>query len=488
MRGRPATARPNCRVLASDVPVQQARMQAVAARPGTLAGLRFRLPCVAAMTAPGHFPPDLGADGDPGDDTALLDCAQRHAFGYFEAATDPASGLVADSTQPGSPCSIAGLGMALTAGPVAVERGWTSRARCAAAALRTLRFLAQADMSGTPGASGHRGFYFHFLDMRTGTRAWRSELSSVDTAFLMAGALAAARYFDRADADEAGIRATAALLAERVDWNWMCNTDGAICHGWKPERGFLRYHWAGYNESLLMMVLALGSERHPVPVSTWDAWTAGYRWRRLYGHEHLAAGPLFIHQYPQLWMDLRGVRDAFMRAHDCDYFENSRRATLVQREYAIRNPKGLPGYGADSWGLSACHGPGPRDVVVDGRRRRLLGYAARGAPHGPDDGTLAPSAAVASLPFAPELALRALRHAGGRADDRLDRAFNPGGPDGRGPPAWISPWRFALDNGPLLLMIENHRSGLPWRLMRGDATLRRGLERADFRGGWLEQE
>ncbi|MEO5689749.1 MAG: glucoamylase family protein [Burkholderiaceae bacterium] len=440
----------------------------------------------SSPTAPTPTRAETEADIDV---ATLIDQAQRHAFGYFEATTDAVSGLVLDSTQPDSPCSIAGVGMALTAYPIAVERGWMTRAQGVSITLKTLRFLADADMSGSPRSTGHRGFYFHFLDMRTGTRAWKSELSSIDTSFLIAGVIAAAAYFDRYTAHEAEIRAAATQLEERVDWAWMRNSDGAICHGWKPERGFLRYHWRGYNEGLLMMAMALGSRHHGVPVSTWDEWLQGYRWRRIYGHEHLAAGPLFIHQYSHMWMDLRGLQDAFMRDRGIDYFENSRRATLVQREYAIRNPKHFKDYGHNCWGLTASDGPGPREIVVDGRKRRLLGYAARGAPYGPDDGTVAPWAAAASLPFAPDVVLPMMQHSARTArahpNDLPGRSFNPSWVDGKGAPGWVSPWRFALSSGPVVLMLENYRSGLPWSLMRGNAAIRRGLEQADFRGGWL---
>ena len=441
------------------------------------------------MKAPPPHPPPPHDRDDDLDIATLIERAQRHSFGYFEETTDPVSGLVLDSTQPDSPCSITGVGMALTGYPIAVERGWMTRAQGVAITLKTLRFFADADMSGSPGSTGHRGFYFHFLDMRTGTRAWKSELSSIDTAFLIAGALAAAGYFDRDTTHEAEIRATARMLEERVDWAWMRNSDGGICHGWKPERGFLRYHWAGYCEGLLMMALALGSERHPVPASTWDAWLKGYRWRRIYGHEHLAAGPLFIHQYSHMWIDFRGIQDAFMRSKGIDYFENSRRATLVQREYAIRNPKRFRHYGQNCWGLTACDGPGPREITINGRKHKLLAYAARGAPFGPDDGTVAPWGAAASLPFAPEVVIPTMQHVAHMVRKHPayvpGSSFNPSLTEGHHAPGWVSPWRFALNSGPVMLMIENFRSGLPWELMKRSETIRRGLERADFRGGWL---
>ena len=442
-----------------------------------------------AASAPPSPPPPHPADSGEIDIAALIERAQRHAFGYFEANTDPASGLVFDSTQPDGPCSITGLGMALTAYPIAVERGWMRRQQAVAITLRTLRFLAEADMSGSPHSTGYRGFYFHFLDMNTGTRAWRSELSSIDTSFLIAGVLAVAAFFDHDNGHEAEIRTLARLLADRVDWAWMCNCDGAICHGWKPEHGFLRYHWVGYSEALLMYALALGSEHHPIPASAWDEWLSGYRWRCIYGHEHLAAGPLFIHQYSHMWIDFRGIQDAFMRSKGIDYFENSRRATLVQREYAIRNPKHFRHYCENCWGWTACDGPGPLQVVVDGRKRRLLGYAARGAPYGPDDGTVAPWASVASLPFAPDVVIPTMQHIARMVRQHAHYmpgcSFNPTWDGGKGPPGWVSPWRFALNSGPVVLMIENWLSGRPWELMKREPTIRRGLERADFRGGWL---
>ena len=444
---------------------------------------------VSTLTPPS--PPEIHPAGDDADiDVAsLIERAQHHAFSFFESTTDPVSGLVLDSTQPDSPSSITGVGMALTAYPIAVERGWMTRMQAVAITLRTLRFFAEADMSGSPQSTGHRGFYFHFLDMRTGQRAWKSELSSIDTSFLIAGVVAAASYFDRDTAHETEIRATAQLLEDRVEWDWMRNCDGAICHGWKPERGFLRYHWRGYCEGLLMMMLALGSRHHAVPASTWDDWLQGYRWRKIYGHEHLAAGPLFIHQYSHMWIDFRGIQDATMREHGIDYFENSRRATLVQREYAIRNPKHFKDYCQNCWGLTACDGPGPREIVAGGRKRKLLGYAARGAPFGPDDGTVAPWASVASLPFAPDVVIPTMQHIA-RMVRRHEHytpgcSFNPTWHDGKGGPGWVSPWRFALNSGPVILMIENYRSGLPWELIKRSETIRRGLERADFRGGWL---
>ncbi|MEO7009115.1 MAG: glucoamylase family protein [Caldimonas sp.] len=414
---------------------------------------------------------------------------QRKAFDYFVRNTNPQNGLVADTTRPGAPSSIAVVGFALSAYPVGVERGWIDRADAVARTLTALRFFSASDQSGTPQATGHRGFYFHFLDMQSGTRVWLSEVSLIDTAFLIAGMLTAAAYFDAASADEIELRRLADCLYKQVDWRWAQRDDSAVTHGWKPECGFLNYGWEGYSEALLLYMLGLGSPTHPLTAEGYPAWTVTYQWENLYGHDYLYAGPLFIHQFSHAWIDFRGIRDPFMREKDCDYFENSRRATYVQREYATRNPHSFAGYGPDCWGISAGDGPSAEPRLVAGRRQAFFNYAARGVPYGPDDGTIAGSAVLSSLVFAPEITLPALRRLVARATadpDELVRAsgFNPTVAED-GPNGWISEGTFGLDQGMIVLMIENFRSGLLWRLGRSNRWLRNGLRRAGFRGGWL---
>ncbi len=425
---------------------------------------------------------------DPADD-ALLEQLQRGAFDYFLKAYNPRNGLVADTTREGAPSSIAVIGFALSAYPVGVERGWMERADAVQRTLVTLRFLMASDQSGSARATGYRGFYFHFLDMASGTRVWRSEVSLIDTGFLMAGVLTVAAYLDADTPDEIELRRLADALYRRVDWRWAQREGGAVTHGWKPECGFLNYGWEGYSEAILLYVLGLGSPTHALTDQSFTAWTVTYQWENLYGHDFLYAGPLFIHQFSHAWIDFRGIRDVFMREKDCDYFENSRRATYVQREYAIRNPGSFAGYGAGCWGLSAGDGPQAAPRRIAGRRQSFYGYAARGVPYGPDDGTLCASSTVSSLVFAPELvlpALRALQSRSGVEDASLIRAggFNPTVAEA-GPNGWISPGEFGLDQGMIVLMIENHRSALPWRLGRGNPFVRAGLRRAGFKGGWL---
>ena len=424
------------------------------------------------------------------DDDALLDRLQWRTFQYFLKEVNPANGLIADKTRADWPASIAATGPALAAYPVGVERGFLTRADAIAITLTTLRFFRDSVQGTAPDATGYRGFYYHFLDMTTGRRAWQCEISTVDSTFLIAGALTAAVYFDRDTEPEQQIRTLADELYRRADWRWAQHGGATVTHGWKPTR-FLKYRWQGYDEALLLYILGLGSPTFPLSDDSYPAWLSTYAWKTIYDHDLIYAGPLFIHQLSHVWIDFRGIQDAFTRERQIDYFENSRRATYVQREYAIRNPLEFAGYSKDCWGVTASDGPGPATLKIDGVKRQFFDYLARGAPLGPDDGTLAPWAVVASLPFAPEIVMPAIRYF---VDLRLEQdeaygfkaSFNPTFPaTAKGAPGWVSTWNFGLNQGPIMFMIENHRTGLLWRLMRQCPYVVNGLRRAGFRGGWL---
>ncbi|KIQ96546.1 glucoamylase family protein [Lysobacter sp. A03] len=423
-------------------------------------------------------------------DERLIDRLQRAAFGYFSGAFNPANGLVADTSRAGSPCSIAVVGFALATYPVAVERGWIGRRDAVQRALATLRFFHESDQSGAADATGHKGFYYHFLDMDSGTRMWRSELSTIDTALFIAGALLVARYFTDDTHDEHELRFLAHALYLRVDWQWACADRPTIRQGWKPECGFLHYGWDGYDEGILLYVLAAGSPTHPIDSARYAAWTATYQWENLYGEEFLYAGPMFVHLFSHAWIDFRGIRDPFMREKRSDYFENTRRAIAVQREYAWRNPHGFAGYGRDCWGLTACDGPDESSPQLVNHLGRLYGYAARGVPYGPDDGTLSAWLGLCCLPFDPAVALSAThtllhRYPQTLQKERFASAFNPSLADDGGAP-WVSAGTFGLDQGLVVMMVENHRTGLIWNLMRDCGYLRNGLKNAGFGEGWLE--
>jgi hypothetical protein len=422
-------------------------------------------------------------------DDELLDRFQRAAFGYFLEQYNPENGLVADTSRAGAPASIAVVGFALSCYAVGVERGWMARADAVARVLVTLRFFCNSQQGEQADATGYQGFYYHFLDMKTGTRAWRCELSPIDTTLLLAGVLVASVYFSEDTPGEREIRECADAIYRRVDWHWARGGKATVRQGWKPRSGFLHYGWDGYSEATLLYVLGLASPSHPLADDSFVAWTATYQWENIYDCELLYAGPLFIHHFSHAWIDFDGIRDRFMREKDSDYFKNSQRATHVHREYARRNPQGYVGYGKDCWGITANEGPGNKTLKIAGRARRFLGYAARGVPFGPDDGTINPCAALASLPFAPEPALSALRYFGAQypgmiRDWRLPSGFNPTVP-ANGPSGWVSEGYFGLDQGIVVLMIENYRSRLIWRLMRQCPYIGSGLRRAGFKGGWL---
>ena len=423
---------------------------------------------------------------------AWLDGLEHSAFAYFEHEVDERTGLVRDNSRAGAPASIAGSGFALTCYAIAAERGYLTRNDAAERTRVALRFLFDAPQGDGPDAIGDRGFFYHFLDMTSGRRVWDSELSTIDSAILFAGALVAAAYFDRDSADEREIRTLADELYRRADWDWAFNGGPMVSLGWHPDKGFLRFRWGGYSEALVLYLLGLGSPTHSLPASSYAAWCGGYRWKKVYGYEFVYAGPLFIHQLSHGWVDFRGIQDAYMRDRGIDYFENSRRATYVQQEYGKRNPRGFAGYDADCWGISASDGPGPATRTVGATRRRFWKYHARGVPYGPDDGTLSPWAQLASLPFAPEIVIPTIEAIALRYPDLehtygFAASFNPTfRTRGSGADGWISPAHYAINQGPVALMIENFRSDLVWRVMRGCPYIVTGLRRAGFSGGWLD--
>lgn len=420
-------------------------------------------------------------------DDVLAARLQRSAFDYLIEYSNANNGLVADTSRQGSPCSIAVVGFALSCFPIAVRNGWISRAEAASRTLRVLSFFAQSTQGEAPDATGYQGFYYHFLDMDTGKRVWQCELSLIDTALLIAGVLLAGVYFD-GSGDEIEIRKLAETLYLRVNWRWAQNGTAGLSQGWKPECGFLHYGWEGYNEATIVYVLGLGSPSFPLERVGYVTWGLTYQWEHLLGHNVLYSGPLFTHLFSHAWIDFRGIRDEFMREKGSDYFENTKSAIAIHREYCERNPYGFEAYSRDFWGVTAGDGPGATEFRRDGRDHQFYGYMSRGAPYGPDDGTIAPWAMLATLPFACEAALAGTRHILEMypqvcSHNRFSSAFNPTLHSGSG--GWLSEGWFGLDQGLLTMMIENHRTGMIWEIMRRSRYVRDGLKRAGFEGGWL---
>lgn len=443
-----------------------------------------------------------------GLDPAIEDL-QRRTFDWFVHVTDRSNGLTPDRWPTPSFSSVAAVGFALTCWPVGVERGWISRGEARERVLTTIRFFHGLPQGPEPtGVGGHKGFFYHFLDMKTGHRFGQTELSTVDTSLLVAGMLFCAQWFDGDHADEAEIRRLAQAVYDRIEWDWAMVRPDLISMGWHPETGHIPHDWHVYNEGMLVLLLAIGSMTHPVPATVWDKWCSVYErsWATEYDIPHLKFAPLFGHQYSHMFIDFRGIRDAWMRTRSAggdpmDYFVNSQRAVEHQRRYAVENPGGWAGYDAEVWGLTACDGPGDFKQVIGGREREFFSYSARG-PGDRDDGTIAPTAAMASYPFAPEAVtacLKAMKErygAGIYTEFGFMDSFNPTLTEraeplqhGRIVPGvgWVDGDYLGIDQGPIVVMIENARSDIVWKHMRAESNLVRGLRRAGFAGGWLDQ-
>ena len=434
--------------------------------------------------------------------TAFLDTLEHRTFNWFWDLSDPNTGLTPDRWPTKSFSSIAAIGFALTAYPVGVERDYVSRADAAQRALNTLRFMYNAPQGAQPtDVTGYKGFFYHFLDMQTGYRFQQVELSTIDTSLLLGGALFCQSYFTGMDPVEYAVRAYADSIYRRVDWQWAVHDPLLVSMGWHPENGFIQSDWRGYDEGMIVYILALGSPTHPIDTASWTAWTDTYRWAGFYGQPQVNFAPLFGHQYSHVWIDFRGIQDAYMRGKGIDYFENSRRATLSQRSYAMDNPGQWKDYGANAWGLTAVDGPHDTTVVIDGRTREFHTYMARGVASGDirDDGTLAPTAPGGSVPFAPEIAVPALIAEREKYGENLFTSY--GFVDSFNPTfqlpitphhghvvagvGWFDTDYLGIDQGPIIAMIENYRSDLIWKTMRKNPYIVAGLKRAGFTGGWL---
>jgi hypothetical protein len=427
---------------------------------------RYWVRAVDAAGRESHDSATISATPHALDDEAFLDLVQHTAFDYFWYETNPENGLIKDRGGDPSRSSTAAVGFGLSALTVGIDRGWISREAGRARVLTTLTFLWGSPQGPEADATGYHGFYYHFLDLQTGRRDGDSELSTIDTALLLGGVFHVQRYFDQDDAAEAEIRALADALYRRVDWPWMQVRSAKICHGWKPGTGFLRYDWGGYNESMILYLLALGSPTSPLSSDAWTAWTSSYAWQTHFGQAFVVFPPLFGHQYSHVWIDFRNIQDAYMRAKGLDYFENSRRATLANRAYAIANPHGWADYGENVWGLTASDIPSS--------------YRARGAPPPEnDDGTITPTAAAGSFAFTPHESLAALRYIYATYRTQIwgpygfKDAFNPS-------MQWFAPEYLGIDQGPIVLMIENYRTGRIWHVFMQHAAIQRGLARAGF--------
>lgn len=433
-----------------------------------------------------------------------LDEVERRTFRWFWDLIDK-NYQVPDRHPQRDFSSIAATGFGLTTYCIGAERKYVTRAQAADRVVKTLRALwAMPQGEAKSGVSGYKGFYYHFLSHETSLRYDEVELSTIDTGLLMAGVLSVMSYFDaEKDPIEAEIRDLSDKLYRRVDWTFFLNENKNLSMGYHPGRGFLKSEWIGYNEAMVLLVLAMGSPTHPIPADCWDRWCAPYKWDTYQGQAHVNFEPLFGHQYSQMYIDFRGIKDAYMTKKGIDYFENSRRATLAQRNYAIENPNGYKNYGANEWGLTACNGPRDTTITMNGKKHRFFEYGARGAAsiRVVDDGTIAPTAVGGSIPFAPEVCIPAFENMWNKyyntplvTEYGFKDAYNPTytfySRNNANPKitegGWIDRDYLGIDQGPIAIQIENHRSNLVWNLMKKNPYIVAGLKKAGFKGGWLD--
>lgn len=390
-------------------------------------------------------------------DEALLDTIQRQTFEFFAREVNPKNGLIPDrahNQRRGStraPASIAAVGFALTAYPVGVERGWMDYATAYELTRRTL-------YSFLHDIPHEHGFFYHFLNMTTGERAGKSELSPIDTALFLAGALFAAEYFDKPE-----VRELAQAIYERVDFEWMLNKGKTLAMAWSPESGFSPRRWDHYDESMILYLLAIGSPTHPIPAESWKEIQRPVG--EYGGYRVIQMPPLFTHQYSHIWIDFRDKNDGY-----ADYFQNSVNATLANRAFCIDQASKFSSYGPHSWGLTASDGPS--------------GYKAYGAPPGwaQHDGTVAPTACGSSIVFTPEESKACLRYFYEELGDKIwgnygfSDAFNLHR-------NWVAQDVIGIDQGPLVAMIENYRSELIWQKMAHQENLQEAMRKVGFRPG-----
>jgi hypothetical protein len=454
--------------------------------------MRFLYPIIFLLFISSACQPEK-ASTNTTEANAFLDSLSHHTFNYFWELADSTTAQIPDRWPSKSFSSIAATGFGITTYLIGVERGYITRTQAADRVLKTIRFLNGLPKGdSTEGIAGYKGFFYHFIDMKTGLRFQQVELSTIDTGLLMAGILSAQTYFDKDTAIENEIRTIADAMYRAVEWEWAMTDDRTMSMGWHPEKGFIeKAQWNGYNEAMILYILALGSPTHTVAAETWSEWTSTYQWSNYYGQEHVNFGPLFGHQYSQMYIDFRGIYDPYMNEKGIDYFENSRRATYANRAYCMANPGHFKDYSEDFWGLTASDGPGNDQKANP--NISLMGYSARGAAayYLVDDGTIAPTAAGGSIAFAPEICIPALQYMRNKYGDKIysqygfKDAINLSIENKDGTTGWVDVDYIGIDQGPIVIQIENHKNEFVWNLMKRNPYIIAGLKKAGFTGGWL---
>jgi hypothetical protein len=427
----------------------------------------------------------------------FLNDLKHRTFNYFWDLADSITWQIPDRYPGKNFSSVAATGFGLTVYLIGIENKYISRQQGAKRVLNTLKWLKNSVQgSDNAGISGYKGFYYHFLTYNQGVRYKDVELSTIDTGWLMAGILSCQSYFDGNTEQEKQIRDLADFLYLRVEWDWPMHGQELMSMGWHPESGFIKSNWIGYSESMMLLVMAMGSPTHPIQDSAWNSYCKTYQWADFYGYEHVNFESLFGHQFSHMYIDFRGIQDLYMQKKGIDYFENSRRATLSNRAYCAKNPTNFNGYSDSIWGLTACDGPYDTTMICKGKTVNFATYRARGGStqYIVDDGTIAPTAAGGSIPFAPEETIQALMSMKNTYGERLYQqygfkdAFNMSYIKDKFPTGWFDPDYIGLDQGPIIIQIENYQTGLIWNLIKKNKYIVNGLKKAGFKGGWLENK
>ena len=384
---------------------------------------------------------------------------EKAGFLFFWEQADPTTGQVKDralaaGNDSRTISSVAATGFGLTALCIGDQRGYQPTANIAARVQATLSFLLNQMQPG-----GMNGFFYHFVDMTTGARAFNSEVSSIDTAILLCGALMCRQHFSQ----DPQIPGLATQIYNKVNFAWMLDGGTTLSMGWTPEKGFITARWDTYNELMMLYLLGMASPTFPIPASSWWAWTRpSFTYQ---GFTYISSGaPLFTHQYSHAWFDFRNKKDAF-----ANYFQNSINATMAHRLFCISLAGQFSDYSSDLWGITASDS--------------AKGYVAWGGPPalGPIDGSIVPCATAGSLPFDFSAAIHVLRWIRGHYAQAWQRygyvdAFNP-------LTAWYDPDVIGIDLGISTLMAENQRTQFVWNTFMKDPAAQNGMSLAGFQPG-----
>ncbi|WP_298709122.1 glucoamylase family protein [Chitinophaga sp.] len=397
-------------------------------------------------------------------DTALVTLVQQKTFDYFWKFAHPVSGLAPERTITPDTVTIGGSGFGVMAILVGIERKFITREEGLDRLLKIVNFLLKADH--------YHGIWPHWMHGGTGKTVPFSRRDDggdvVESAFMWQGLLCVRQYFDRDAPKERELRDKIGWMWNETEWNWYTQGGQDVLYWhWSPNQGWAMNHQIrGYNECLIAYVLAASSPTYPIsPKAYHQGWAVNTHFYN--GNEYLGiklplgfpyGGPLFFAHYSFLGLDPRGLKDQY-----ADYWEQNRNHTLINRQYCIDNPKKFKGYGPECWGLTAS----------DNHEF----YNAHSPTN--DLGVITPTAALSSFPYTPEYSMQAMRHFYDKLGDRLwgeygfYDAFNE-------TTNWFDYQYLAIDQGPIVVMIENYRSGLLWRLFMSCPEVKTGLKRLGF--------